>query len=200
MNTREKRKKVRRALVLAAREAFRKKGFTKTTMDDIARAAGKAKSTLYYYFDSKEAAFQAVVHLEGETLKNRLLKVIRDPHRNPKQKLEDYVLIRWQGFEALGNAFQTMRQEFLQKSHLVEKYRKQYDELEMELIGTILREGIQKKTFRIAPEAVETVSLTIVLGMKALEIPFFASGQYSHTDSKIKNLLDMLFFGIVQTE
>lgn len=31
---------------------FQKYGLTKTTMEDIAREAGKGKSTLYYYFKS----------------------------------------------------------------------------------------------------------------------------------------------------
>jgi AcrR family transcriptional regulator len=38
---------------------FRSKGFDATTMQDIAEAAGVAKSAAYYYFPSKEAIIQA---------------------------------------------------------------------------------------------------------------------------------------------
>jgi len=181
-----KKEKVRTELVKAARKAFAARGFSKTTMDDIARAAGKAKSTLYYYFESKKDAFQAVVDLEGESLKAVLMEIVSDPQRSARQKIEDYILTRWLGFEELGNDYQTMRREFLENYEFVQKYRRQYDEVEMQLIGDILNQGVENKEFSIAYKDVEMVSLTIVLSMKALEIPFFAKNNYKVIESKLK--------------
>jgi AcrR family transcriptional regulator len=48
------------AIVEAAEALFIRHGFRRTTMDDIARAAGVAKGTLYLYFASKEAVFDAL--------------------------------------------------------------------------------------------------------------------------------------------
>ncbi len=194
-----KKEKVRAELVKAARKAFTARGYTKATMEDIARAAGKAKSTLYYYFESKEDAFQAVVDFEGETLKAALMEIIGDPQRSARQKIEDYILTRWQGFEELGNDYRTMRREFLENYDFVQKYRRQYDEVEMQLIGAILNQGIENKEFSIAHKDVEMVALTIVLSMKALEIPFFAKNNYKAIASKLKALIDVLFYGIVNS-
>jgi AcrR family transcriptional regulator len=44
-------------------------GLKRTTMEDIATAMGKGKSTLYYYFTNKTDIFEAVVNKE---LKNFL--------------------------------------------------------------------------------------------------------------------------------
>jgi len=192
-----KKEKVRAELVKAARKAFTARGFTKTTMDDIARAAGKAKSTLYYYFESKEDAFRTVIDFEGKMLKTVLLEIIVDPHRNARQKIHDYILTRWQEFEKLGNFYLTMRREFLENYDFVQKYRYKYDELEVQLISTILKQGIESKEFNIVPEDIEVVALTIVLSMKALEIPFFAEDKYHAIESKLKALIDILFYGIV---
>ena len=192
-----KKEKARAELVKAARKAFTTRGFSKTTMDDIARAAGKAKSTLYYYFKNKEDAFQAVINFEGETLKNVLLDIIHDPDRTTREKMEDYILTRWQRFEELGNYYQTMRMEFLENYDFVQKYRMQYDELEVKLISSILKQGVEDNTFRMAPKDVEMVALTIVLSMKALEIPFFAKDRYNAIEPKLRTLLDVLFYGIV---
>lgn len=53
----------RRAELLAhAERLFRERGFRDTRMIDIAREAGVAKGLLYWYFESKEALFLAVVH------------------------------------------------------------------------------------------------------------------------------------------
>ncbi len=195
-----KKEKVRAELVLAARKAFTSHGYAQTTMDDIARAAGKAKSTLYYYFESKEDAFRAVIDLEGETLKKLLLKIIRDPNRTALQKVRDYVLTRWQEFEKLGNFYRTMRREFIENYDFVQKYRRKFDEIEIQFISMILKQGVESKEFIIITDDIDMVASAIFLSMKALEIPFFAKKNSGNIKSKLNTLLNMLFYGITGTE
>ena len=57
-----RRKDARPSEILdAAYAVFTKKGFASARMDDIARAAGVTKGTVYLYFDSKETVFKALV-------------------------------------------------------------------------------------------------------------------------------------------
>lgn len=51
----------RKAFVDAAREAFLANGYAGTTMSSIAGKVGGSKTTLWTYFPSKEALFEAVV-------------------------------------------------------------------------------------------------------------------------------------------
>jgi AcrR family transcriptional regulator len=51
-------------IVSAARAQFLEQGFSDTSMDAIARAAGVSKATLYAYFPSKEALFSHLVQTE----------------------------------------------------------------------------------------------------------------------------------------
>ncbi len=50
-----------RTLLLAAETVFSRSGFSETKMSDIAKQAGVAVGTLYNYFDSKEAIFEAIM-------------------------------------------------------------------------------------------------------------------------------------------
>jgi AcrR family transcriptional regulator len=59
----------RAALVAAAKELFGQKGFTETTVDEIAERADVAQRTFFRYFPSKEA----VLFAEFEELHERLL-------------------------------------------------------------------------------------------------------------------------------
>jgi AcrR family transcriptional regulator len=45
----------------AALESFVERGFAATKLEDVARRAGITKGTMYLYFESKEALFEAVV-------------------------------------------------------------------------------------------------------------------------------------------
>ncbi|PZR32764.1 MAG: hypothetical protein DI538_19000 [Azospira oryzae] len=46
-----------RDIINSAKKLMQQYGLKKTTMDDIAKAAVKSKSTLYYYFKDKEDIF-----------------------------------------------------------------------------------------------------------------------------------------------
>ncbi|MFZ1920530.1 MAG: TetR/AcrR family transcriptional regulator [Xanthobacteraceae bacterium] len=54
----------RRQIVDGARAIFLQQGFDAASMNDIARAAGVSKGTLYVYFTNKEQLFEAIVHAE----------------------------------------------------------------------------------------------------------------------------------------
>jgi AcrR family transcriptional regulator len=56
----------RRQIVDGARAVFFSQGFDAASMNDIARAAGVSKGTLYVYFRHKEQLFEAIVDQECE--------------------------------------------------------------------------------------------------------------------------------------
>jgi AcrR family transcriptional regulator len=51
----------REAIVAAALDEFSEKGFAAARIEDVARRAGSAKGTVYLYFASKEALFEAIL-------------------------------------------------------------------------------------------------------------------------------------------
>ena len=62
----------RRQIVEGARQIFMAQGFDAASMNEIARAAGVSKGTLYVYFQNKEQLFEAIVghecHEQGERI------------------------------------------------------------------------------------------------------------------------------------
>jgi len=62
----------------AAEQIFKRYGYSKTTMDDIAREAMIGKGTIYYYFNTKEDIFLAIMSKViaeiSKTLKERIDK------------------------------------------------------------------------------------------------------------------------------
>ncbi|WCT13246.1 TetR/AcrR family transcriptional regulator [Mucilaginibacter jinjuensis] len=69
----------RKTLILsAARQLFQEKGLGMSTMEDVAKAAGMGKSSLYYYFKSQEEIFDAVLEAEvGEILQESIRQMSR---------------------------------------------------------------------------------------------------------------------------
>lgn len=53
-------------ILQTARELLAKTGFAKTTLDDIAKALGMKKSSIYYYYVNKDALLEDVMKREEE--------------------------------------------------------------------------------------------------------------------------------------
>jgi AcrR family transcriptional regulator len=62
----------KRRIIDAAYELFYKAGFARVGVDDIAKAAGVTKRTLYYHFDSKDALVAAVLAVQNELMLTRI--------------------------------------------------------------------------------------------------------------------------------
>src|SRR5512135_3044679 len=67
------------AIVGVANKRFAYYGYSKTTMDEIARDLGMGKASLYYYFPTKESLFRAVIVAEQNEFTARADGLITGP-------------------------------------------------------------------------------------------------------------------------
>lgn len=86
-----RRKKVplivhREAITLAASKLFIEKGITSTSMDDIAKAAGYSKATIYVYFKNKEELVSILTLKSMEKLYHSIASVLEEPNKSTKEK------------------------------------------------------------------------------------------------------------------
>jgi len=59
------------AMLNAAEQVFAKKGYERTSMDDIARAANLSRALLYVYFTDKAAIKRGIILRAGDSLRQR---------------------------------------------------------------------------------------------------------------------------------
>ncbi|MDE3083056.1 MAG: TetR/AcrR family transcriptional regulator [Acidobacteriota bacterium] len=77
----------RELLLTVARRVFAERGFTATTMDDVARAAGFTKPILYQYFDSKTDLYREIVSQTAARLLNQLDVAVHTTE-SPRARIE----------------------------------------------------------------------------------------------------------------
>ena len=78
----------RRQILDGARKVFMDLGFDGASMNEIARAAGVSKGTLYVYFDDKSRLFEAIV--EDEALEKAKIAYNLDPRRDVETTLREF--------------------------------------------------------------------------------------------------------------
>ncbi|MCK4250856.1 TetR/AcrR family transcriptional regulator [candidate division WOR-3 bacterium] len=186
-------KDTRLAVIKAAQDIFAKFGYKKTTVDDIARAAHKVKSTIYQYFESKEDIFQTIIEKENQILKEEIKKAI-EAQDNPKKKLLTYVITRMRVLKDLSNFYNALRDEYLEHFVFIEKIRKKYLKDEINTIKKILKNGVDQGTFVI--NDLELTACMIVVALKGLEYPLIEEIEVLKNEQGINSLLGVLFRGI----
>jgi len=187
---------MRASIVNAASDIFSKYGYKKTTMDDIALALGKGKSSIYYYFRNKEEIFQAVLEQEVILLKTKLQKAV-NRKKHHKGKLKAYILTRMKGFESMINFYNAVKNEYLSQFEFIERIRHKYDQEEIATVQGILEKGVEKGDFSIEDPSLAAVA--IVTSMKGFEIPLFITGNKEQDiELIVDKLMKMLFNGILK--
>ena len=63
-------------IMAATKEVFAGKGFHATTIADIAKQAGLAYGSVYWYFDSKDELFHALMAVEEDALRSHLAAAV----------------------------------------------------------------------------------------------------------------------------
>ncbi len=185
----------RARIVSVASKIFSRFGFKKTTMEEIAMAAGKGKSSIYYYFNSKEDIFRAVVEMEASELKKDLIAEVSKVE-DPIAQLKTYILFRMRKLKTLVNFYTALKSDYLGQMEFIERIRKDYDQDEIRIVTNILKTGIEKGAFIIDDPELGAVAL--VTAMKGLEIPLFIKKEHGNIEDRLDNLINFLFYGLVK--
>ena len=191
------KEEVRRKIIISAGQIFSRYGFKKTSMDEIAKALSMGKSSVYYYFDSKEDIFEAVVFSEANTLRSELTKAIKAVE-SPIDKLKSYVFVRMKSFEKLSNYYNAIFDKNLNHFEFIETIREKYDREELAILRLILYDGARKNVFNVKNS--EYTAIAIQTALKGLEVPLFWKKREDNIENRLNAILDVLFFGIVKKQ
>jgi len=184
----------RQKVIISAGQIFSRYGFKKTTMDEIAKALKMGKSSIYYYFQSKEEIFEAVLLYEANLLRNELTTTIKSVE-SPVDKMRNYVFVRMKAFEKLSNYYNAIFDKNLDHFDFVENIRSKYDREELAILRLILYHGARKKVFNVVNS--EYTALAVQTTLKGLEVPLFWKKKEDKIELRLNAVLDVLFNGIL---
>ncbi len=81
-------KTTKEEIIKKAVEVFRKRGYYKTSMSDLATACGLQKGSFYYYFKSKEQLMQAVLLTMHDYYTQKVFAIAYEDDLSSKQRLD----------------------------------------------------------------------------------------------------------------
>ena len=185
--------KTRQKLVDVARQLFAKNGVANTTMNDIAKASGKGRRTLYTYFKSKDDVYYAVIESELERLSDKLDEVAAKKMK-PQDKIVELIYTHLSMIKETVVRNGNLRADFFRNIWLVEKVRKSFDEDELEIFRKVYTDGKEDGEYDI--ENVDLVANITHYCIKGLEVPFIY-GRLGHglTEETSRPLVTKVVYG-----
>lgn len=188
---------IRLEIVTAASKLFQQYGLQKTTMEDIAKAAGKGKSTLYYYFMSKDEVFEAVVTKEINEVQTAVLQVV-ELAESAKEKLKIFLSANFTELKKKAILFNLVCGELQGNiSQIMMKLRSRFDFIEVEFFKSLLLKGINSGEFNaIKTEDVDLLAHTFVSAFRGIEVDLFIDNKLSGLDERIDMASGILIRGL----
>lgn len=180
-------------IIQVAQKLFAKFGLNKTTVDEIAKFAHIGKGTIYHYFKSKEDIFTEVIKKENRVLKEKLWEAIQK-ETSPQEKLRAFVTTRTRYLKELINYYSILKDDYLEHYSFVETQRERYFQNEINMVKSILDEGVNKRIFEI--EDTRLTALTIVFALKGLEYPWTLENGSLDSERSVDLMLNILLKGI----
>ena len=190
---------IRGEIVEVASKLFQQYGLFKTTMEDIAKAAGKGKSTLYYYFTNKDEVFEAVVTKEISEVQAIVLHAVQEGKSAP-EKLRIYTATNFTELRKKVILFKMVSGELqgnITQIQLMYKMRSKFDSNEVEFLKNILLFGIDSGEFTaIREEDADLLAHTLISAFRGIEVDLFIENQLTGLEQRLDMASGILIRGL----
>ncbi|MDD3281132.1 MAG: TetR/AcrR family transcriptional regulator [Bacteroidales bacterium] len=187
--------RTKESILSVADKLFSRFGFHKTSMDEIAKIARKAKGSLYYHFASKEDLFREVIAREMNNLKNQLAVIVNNTDLNASEKLKSYFIKRMAILNSAANYHETLKADFFERFNFIDDLRTELDEWEKENLGRVILQGVNSGEFLLNTD-IDVLSEIAIMILKGLEIPFFLQDKYEKFSLHFEGLIKILSKGL----
>jgi len=162
---------IKEQILRTSQKLFQRDGLHEVTMEDVANAVGKAKSSLYYYYKSKEEIWNAVMDIEIAEIHADIAKSV-GKETTIEQKIYAFCLTMVKSLRkkralyhiAYGN------NESGRKDKYTYPIRRRFVKVESVLLNEILTVGISNGELRKIEKKDQDVLVFVLLsGLKGLE-------------------------------
>jgi AcrR family transcriptional regulator len=143
---------IQEQILQAAGQLLHKYGLHKVTMDDVAKAIGKGRSSLYYYYKSKEEILAAVMGLELDAMVDEMAQAV-DQASSVEEKIYTFCVTKLRGAHRWRTLYSTLETDMDADTLSAFKtakqgFRERFAERQRALIRQILQGGIAQGELR----------------------------------------------------
>jgi AcrR family transcriptional regulator len=192
---------VQEQILLAAKRLFHVHGLHKVTMDDVAKAIGKGRSSLYYYYKSKDEIFDAVMNIEIREMLTAIAGAV-DQVPTVEQKINAFCVAKLKVLRDKRAFFNTLDagMDADAMSHFNKIKVIQHNLImkqEGALLNQILTFGIERGELRTMGKKDQDVLIFVLLSsLHGLKREMVMENNFENIEPVVNTLTNMVMYGL----
>lgn len=191
---------VRKDILTGARELFIHFGFKKTTMEDIARKIGKSKSSLYYYFKTKEEIFEAMA-VEDMEEQHRIAVDLMNKETAVQDRFRAFVVSMLSHLINNTQQYSVFKAEVMENPLLIMNITEKRNAYLESFLKDLVLYGIRRGEVReLSHEEVDVWAKAMNVSMKGIGSRLFLGNDQDKFKDHLGFIADSLFSGIRSKE
>jgi len=203
MPTTIKDEEIQEQILQAAKQLFQLHGFRRVTIDDIAKAIGKARSSLYYYYKTKEEILDAVIAGEIRELMTAIDEAINQA-ASAEEKIKAFFLTKLQTvfvkrgfFNALDEGMDAGELSGYQKAKLA--IHQQVWQQEGALLNQLITEGTRRgELTRLSQKEQQDLVFVLLSSLHGIKREMVIRNDFSNIESSVHILVRFMIHGLKQ--
>ena len=201
MSVNTKDEEIQEQVLQAAKKLFQIHGFRRVTIDDIAKTIGKARSSLYYYYKTKEEILDAVIADEISELMISIAAAISQV-QTIEEKLKAFFLTKMQTalekrefLNVLDEGMNAGELYGFQKTKLA-VHNKIWQQ-EGALLNQIITEGTRRgELTKLSEKDQEELVFVLLSSLRGIKREMVVLNDYSNMELSIQVLVHSLIHGL----
>jgi AcrR family transcriptional regulator len=180
-------------ILQAAKHLFIRKGYTATSMREIAEEAGIGKATIYHHFQDKETIFKTLI--DGNLAKMHESYTFIQAESEPRRRITVAAEVTLQFLYESADLLQIARREVpTSREKMLSNFSIFFTQYSA-LLEEAFQKGMEEKIFRVVdPKDTALVFMNLIQGNFAM---YYLIGKRPETPEKAAaRLLDIFFHGI----
>jgi AcrR family transcriptional regulator len=200
-NVNTKEDLVQEQILAAAKRLFQVYGLAKVTMDDVAKAIGKGRSSIYYYYKSKDEIFDAVFAKEIQEMITIVQRAVNNAG-TAEEKIRAFCIAKLQVQQEKQAFFSTLdmgmdADELSRFSQAKIRHHNQIIKLETGLIEQILAFGIQHGQIKTMTKAQqERVIFVLLCGLHGIKREIRLINSYDNMEDIVQTFTCIMMHGL----
>ena len=177
-----------------AKKMFARYGLQKTSMDEMARSARVAKATIYTYLGSKDRVYLEVLRREANEIVEKVSFSVAQ-QVSPEDKLVAFARAKFRYMREAINILNLDREGIEKLLPSAENIRNQFFEREVDIIRSILMEGVGKGIFHL--NDVLLAARAIGHALRGFELNWLVQESDERIEHYLDELMNVIFYGMM---
>lgn len=183
-------------ILQAAMQLYQKHGLKKVTMDDVSKVIGKSRSSIYYYYKSKDEIFEAVLEMLVADVINEISTAV-DKVSTLEEKIRAFCLSKVKTSEDKKALFVALEagmdaEEMSKHASVMITIHKLLMKQEAALLKKVLSANTKKGNIRtLKPKEQDTFIFIIQSGIRGIKREMQHDNDFSKLDTTVDILANM---------